>query len=362
YCALDLKQERKVALKILKKDRTSKQLESHVRFNREIEILSGLRHAGIPEIYGSGEWEGDVYFVSELLMGASLQEIILPGLSPGECLGWAVGVAESLTFIHERGILHRDLKPGNIFLTEDQEGGARKPKLIDFGLAHLLLRERGDGLIGTYGYMAPETIGILRRKVDERSDLYSLGVILYQALSGLHPFEGRSASEIIHKQFTQEPSDLRTVKAGIPPSLAALTRKLLAKDPDERYQGARSLQADLLRIERGDFDFNPGREDRTGKISFATRLAGRGREMERLRLAYAQARLGKGRMILVDGEAGIGKSRLVEELGRNVLSQGDLFLSAKCFDLENKSPLRPVRMILAEFVRLLLQMDAARRS
>lgn len=362
YRARDLKLGRSAAIKILKTERRASRLESFVRFNREIGILAGLRHEGLPEIFGSGEWEGNVYFASELLTGTSLEEALASQPQKSDCLEWGHGIAEALAFIHERGILHRDLKPGNVLLVQGEDGAPPRPKLIDFGLAQLHSPESSEMLVGTYGYMAPESIGVHRRRVDERSDLYSLGVLLYRALCGRLPFEGRTAGEVIHKQFTAAAPDPRTLSPDLPPVLAGLLLKLLAKDPEDRYQSARSLLADLSRVRRGDLEFVPGLEDRRGRVSFRTRLAGRKKEMEALLEARDKAQCGKGTMLLLGGEAGIGKSRLVEEFGRRLDSEGVLFLSAKCFELSNQQPLHPVRLLLAQFVQRLLQMDETRRE
>ena len=190
-------------------------------------------------------------------------------------------LAEALKYVHHHGVIHRDIKPSNIFLT-----GENDVKLLDFGLA--LIMELGkikdeDRIAGTFGYMSPEATGILEKKVDERSDLYSLGVIFYQLLTGKPPFQENSISKLLHKQVAFLPPRPSQIKPDIPQVFDQIVMKLLAKDPDLRYQSAQGLLYDLERYESGEKDFPAGERDQKVKITYQTKLIGREAEISMLK-------------------------------------------------------------------------------
>ncbi|HOG65302.1 MAG TPA: serine/threonine-protein kinase, partial [Spirochaetota bacterium] len=198
--AEDLHDEsRRVAVKILKTGTVSARLEDVIRFRNEAEIVSRLDHPGIVHIYQVGQHRGMHYLVTEYLEGACLAALLGSGkVEIRTTITLMACLAEALRHIHDKGIIHRDIKPANIIVHEEgRDGYDASLTLIDFGLARIRefsRMEDSDEIVGTFAYMSPEQSGVLKRKVDERSDLYSLGIIMYQMLTGVLPFSGDSIS------------------------------------------------------------------------------------------------------------------------------------------------------------------------
>ena len=242
--AKDERLGRDVAIKVLL-PHLSTDTEKLRRFAEEARAAGTLNHPNILTVHDVGEHDGTPYLVSECLEGRSLRERLKAGpMSVGEATSVALGIAQGLAAAHERGIIHRDLKPENTFLKSD--GGT---KLLDFGLAKLKLpaadgrKEVDDTALsmvaGTAAYMAPEQAR--GESSDPRSDLFALGVMMYEMLGGQHPFRGASVFETLHAILTRDPADLLEVNDRVPPALARIVMRLLQKSPDARFQSARDL-------------------------------------------------------------------------------------------------------------------------
>ncbi|HEX3046257.1 MAG TPA: protein kinase [Bacillota bacterium] len=347
YQALDLTNNQPVVIKLMKVKLASAYLDDLIRFKRELEVIAGLNHPGIVKVFGAGEFETRPYLVMEFLAGNSLADRLEQKykFSVETTVRIIVQLAETLNYIHSYGIIHRDIKPGNIYLTgpSPQTG----VKILDFGVSHIIeLGEIKDQelIVGTFGYMSPEATGILNRKVDERSDLYSLGVVFYQLLTGALPFSGIEVKQILHQQAALSPPRPGELNGSIPVILDTFVMKLLNKDPDQRYQSASGLLSDLWRYLQGETEFNAGEKDQRKKITFhPAQLAGRALELSKIRSLLEQAAKGKGSLCLITGEAGIGKSRLVEESGGDIYRQNGLFIRGRCLNHQNKAPYQPFR-------------------
>ncbi|NCC53030.1 MAG: serine/threonine protein kinase, partial [Spartobacteria bacterium] len=232
-----------VAVKLLKPAVTSSHADDRIRFSREMALLSRLDHPHIVKVLGSGEHQGVPYIVMELLEGAPLAQAHQSGrrFSPEECATLARQMTEALQYVHSRNILHRDISSGNVFLCSSE--GRERAVLTDFGLSHVLelsaLTSERE-VAGTFGYMSPEAAGILNKQPDERSDLYSMGVVLYEMLSGRRPFTATDRGLLLHQQAATIPAH-----PGGDPILEALVMKLLEKEPDLRYQSAGGVLHDV---------------------------------------------------------------------------------------------------------------------
>src|SRR5579862_9441442 len=254
YRAYDEVLHRDVALKVVKKD-SRLDASSSQRLLHEARASSALAHPNICTIYEVAENEGELYIVMELVEGKTLAEMAAAGgLPPESVLRYAVQIASALARAHDRGIVHRDLKTANIVITT--EGLV---KVLDFGLA----KQVGGGILegptrsfatidntssvsGTLPYMAPE---ILRGEVaDHRSDLWALGIVLYEAVSGRRPFAGRTGFEISSAIMREIPELLGPP---VPPGLWAIIQRCLAKEPLQRYQRAGEVQAALEAVQSG---------------------------------------------------------------------------------------------------------------
>lgn len=217
------------------------------RFLREARAASGLNHPNICTIFDIGEQDGEPYLVMELLEGETLKDRIAEGAMPVEAIvRYGTEIAEALALAHSRGIVHRDIKPANIFLVKKPNGQAQA-KVLDFGLAKVGLYESKSGLseelttvgaaVGTVSYMSPEQAR--GEALDPRSDLFSLGVVLYEMASGQLPFKGSTSALVFVQLLGQAPPEpVRDWNAAIPKELEAVIFKLLAKKPKARYQTA----------------------------------------------------------------------------------------------------------------------------
>ncbi len=284
YRAQDAHLDREVALKVLP-EAFARDPDRLRRFEREARILSALNHPNILAIHDLGNEGGAPYLVMELLEGETLRQRLQGQPIPGrKVVALARQVAAGLSAAHEKGILHRDLKPGNLFLCRDG-----RVKILDFGLAKVAgsLGPEGDtrtGLsgaeetVGTPGYMSPEQVR--GDPLDARSDLFSLGVVLWEMLSGQNPFQRGSAVETLHATLKEEPPDLDP-GLRIPPDLARIVDTCLAKDPAARFHSAHDLAFALERLEpslppsgTGPFPgFRPASFRRKGLPLAATALA-----------------------------------------------------------------------------------------
>src|SRR5688572_26925228 len=247
YRARDTRLGRDVAIKVLTTVSFSDR-ERLQRFEQEARATGMLNHPNLLTIYDIGrDEEGNPFLVSEVLEGETLGSRLLRGpLSPRKAVDAALQMANGLAAAHEKGIVHRDLKPDNIFLTRDG-----RLKILDFGIAKLNATTSGEGpafemaatepgmVLGTVGYMSPEQVrGEL---VDQRSDIFSLGAIFYEMLTGNRAFKRNSGIETLGAILKDEPPELADVRPNCPPAVERLVRRCLEKDRELRFQSARDL-------------------------------------------------------------------------------------------------------------------------
>lgn len=263
YRAVDESLKREVALKFLSENLSSEET-ALFRLQREAEVASKLNHPNICTIYEISAEGGRVFIAMELIQGNSLKRHISgPLLSITETLAIAIQIADALDAAHESGVIHRDIKPANIMITS--RGLA---KVLDFGLAKIQRTTnttivssideptipdserltRIDGVLGTAAYMSPEQAR--GEELDIRTDLFSLGILLYEMSTGSQPFRGSSTSGILHAIMEELPTQVRQLNPDIPPELERIINKALEKDRKLRYQRASEIRTDLQRLER----------------------------------------------------------------------------------------------------------------
>ena len=263
YRARDTRLNRSVAIKILPEHLAAKP-DAGERFEREARAISSLNHPNICQLYDVGSQDGTRYLVMELLEGETLADRLRRGPLPIEqVLRYGAEIARGLAAAHHFGVVHRDLKPANIMLTKS---GA---KLMDFGLAKGMaaanpvsaeltatmtsphptpLTTQGT-IVGTFQYMAPEQVE--GKEADARSDIFSLGTVLYEMACGRRAFDGKTLVSVAAAILEKEPEPIRTVQPLTPPALERLIRKCMAKDPDDRWQNASDLASELKWIAEG---------------------------------------------------------------------------------------------------------------
>ena len=277
---------------------------------------------------------------------ATLDRLCGQATDPGRFLELAIGAATALGQAHAAGLIHRDVKP-HAFLVDDATGAVR---LGELRLATRVPRwevpgTRPELIEGTLAYMSPEQTGRMNRAVDQRSDLYSLGVTFYQLLTGTLPFAPADPLEWVHCHLARTPPALDEVNPAVPEALSRLVMKLLAKDPEDRYQSVAGVHADLARcraqwaVGRRIEPFPLGRDDASDRWLLPQRLSGRSAEGARLRAAFDQAASGGGPVLLVlSGPAGVGKSALVNDLLAPIARAGGVFLTGKFDEYDRRIP------------------------
>jgi predicted ATPase/signal transduction histidine kinase/tRNA A-37 threonylcarbamoyl transferase component Bud32 len=348
-----------VVIKILKGEYPSPRALAHLR--REYQILRELDLPGVIRVYGLESYGNGLALVMEDAGGVPLSELLQgQPLDLRRALALSLTLARTLEELHLRSIVHKDIKPHNILV--DPSGAA---KLIDFGIAMRLVQETPraaspDTLEGTLTYMSPEQSGRMNRAVDRRTDLYSLGVTMYEMLVGALPFTTTDAIELVHSHIARTPVPPRERDPRVPAPVSDIVMKLLAKAPEDRYQHARALAADLAqclaRLDAGEAlgPFELGRHDRPDALRSPQKLYGREREVAALMDAFTRASEGRPELLLVAGGAGVGKSALVHEVHQGIARGGGRFIAGKFDLLQRGVPFSALSRAFGELVRQLL--------
>jgi diguanylate cyclase (GGDEF)-like protein len=310
-------------------------------FRREAALLACVNHPGVVAVHEVGQVDGRPYLVMDFVRGQTLADLLLRGrLDEARAVAIAAEVAEALAATHRAGLVHRDVKPHNIMILPDGHA-----KLVDFGLASRTAEAPTEDLVdGTFAYSAPEQTGMLKRVVDHRSDLYSLGVILFHCVTGRLPYTATDVGELLRQHsFTPAP-DVRELRRDVSATLAAIVAKLLAKDPDDRYRSGDRLAADL----RGLAAATIGSAD-VATPATQTPMVGRAEELATLSARLDQALTGSGGIVVVAGAPGAGKTRLVRELLASAAAEGHLTLDGAS-TADDRTPMGPLRAAVERYL------------
>lgn len=343
YLARDPLLERDVAIKLVSPHLLT--AEAIERFKREAKVVARMDHPNIVSVHDIGEHEGSLFFVMPYVPGVSLRSLIdSRSLSLGELLDIAAQVAEALEYSHSMGVIHRDVKPENILVVRQESGGLRA-RVTDFGLArtsadqHITL---SGSFVGTIAYLSPEQVAA--REVDGRSDLYSLGVILYEGLAGHPPFTGEIHA-VLFRIVSELPVSLPESGAGVDEELAAYVMRCLEKDPAMRPQKARDM-AEMMRhfgnslreSERG-LVLSAGREKGAQQHRpFIPAFVGREKEFAELQQRLGAAVAGECQFVVISGEPGAGKTRLLDELEKFARARDIRILHGRFVEQETSLP------------------------
>jgi PAS domain S-box-containing protein len=299
--------------------------------------------------------------------GVPLDRLLGRPLDVSHFLGIAIPLAGTLRQMHERCLVHKDIKPANI-LVDEASGGVW---LTGFGIASRLPREHQvpappEVIAGTLAYMAPEQTGRMNRSVDSRSDLYALGVTFYEMSTGQLPFTAADPMGWVHCHIAQQPAPLEERVAGVPDPLSAIVMKLLAKTAEERYQTASGLEADLRRClgeweTHGRIDpFTLGVHDLSDQLLIPEKLYGREREIDALLASFDRVvATGAVEFVVVSGYSGIGKSSVVNELHKALVPPRGLFASGKFDQYKRDIPYATLGQAFRSLVRSLLSQSEA---
>ena len=241
YCAEDTQLGRQVALKLLYR-RFAEDAEFVERFRREASSAAGLQHPNVVGVFDRGEWDGTYYIAMEFLPGRNLKQVVRDhgALEPALAVDLVMQILKAARFAHRRGIVHRDIKPHNVIV--DDEGRA---KVTDFGIARAGTSDMTEtgSIMGTAQYLSPEQAQ--GHPVDARSDLYSIGIVLYELLTGALPFDAESPVTIALKQVSEDPVPPMELNPAVSPALDAVAMRALRKEPGQRFQDADAFMAAL---------------------------------------------------------------------------------------------------------------------
>lgn len=349
FLAHDHRLDRDVALALIKTEGLD--AEARARVDREVAAMGRLGdNPHIVTVYDVGEERNSPYIVSQYMAGGAVEDLLREAqdhrLSPEDVIRIGSQVASALVYAHAKGVVHRDLKPANVWLTAD--GTA---KVGDFGLATGIGQTRltVEGMmLGTVAYMPPEQA--VGRESDARSDIYSLGAMLYEMISGRPPFPGDDAVAVISQHLNVMPVAPSWHNPATPTALETLIMQMLAKSPDERPSSADDVRLALMAVNTATVaEQAPELQNPLDRLSGGI-FVGREKEVAELRRGVGEALLGQGSLVLLVGEPGIGKTRTSEELITYASLRGMQTLLGRCYEGEGAPAYWPWIQIIRSYV------------
>lgn len=340
-----------VAIKVLKKQYPN--FDELLRFRNQYVIGKQLSHPGLVSMldlvpYGRSQAmvmaDAGSTSLAQYMRAAESKTSSSDGdLSLVQVVSIGVQLADVLDYLGKQRVIHKDIKPANILIHPQ----SKQVTLIDFGISSLLPKETQEikdpnGLEGTLAYLAPEQTGRMNRGVDYRADFYALGVTLFELLTRQRPFESQDAMALVHYHLAVEPPNICDLAPGVPDSLVAIVRKLMAKNAEDRYQSALGLKHDLETClyqlkEKGKVEpFEVGLQDRCDRFTIPEKLYGREADVHALLESFGRVSQGTSELMLVAGFSGIGKTAVVNELHKPLVRQRGYFIKGK-FDQFNRN-------------------------
>jgi predicted ATPase/signal transduction histidine kinase/tRNA A-37 threonylcarbamoyl transferase component Bud32 len=361
YRARRLADDRPVILKVGHASHSTLD-EALARLRHELAVLSTIKSERVNRAHEVTTIGKDAVLVVDDFGGESLERYLARGrFTLADALGLAIGVVAALRDVHAAGFIHRDIAPNNIVYN----AATGQIRLIDFDIATAWRTDhQGFGapsqLEGTLRYMAPEQTGRMNRAIDNRADLYAFGGTLFELLTGQLPFAETDLLAIVHAHLAVRPPSPDTIDRAIPPAVAAIVMKLLAKQPEDRYQTAEGLLADLrtcleqLSTTGTVPSFPLGRDDIAKRFELPTRPYGRAAEIAVLTNAFERVATGSVEAVLVAGRSGVGKTTVARELFPLVTRARGYFLSGKFDQLRGDAPFAALVAAFDELIHLLL--------
>lgn len=357
----------KVVLKYQDSNRPSPELLA--RWQHEYAVLRSIDSEWVVRALGLEQVEHSLVLVLEDFATTNLAQLIArQPLDLSERLGLALQMASAVSAVQAHGLVHGDISPKNVLV----DVATMKLKLCDFGLSSRLDREhkilQESSLRGTLEYISPEQTGRTNLDVDYRSDLYSLGISLYELFAGRTPFQSDDPMTLLHAQIAIMPAPLHEVDPRIPEQLSALVQKLLAKNPDDRYQSSFGLLADLKRCSqqwqrsRRIDAFPLAQFDVPERFCIAQKLYGREEECAAILAAFERAANGRAELLLISGYSGIGKTAVVGEVHRPIVARRGYFLRGKCDQYTRNQPYAALSQAFQQLVRQLAVEGEERRA
>ncbi|OBQ19731.1 ATP-binding sensor histidine kinase [Anabaena sp. AL93] len=337
-------------------------LQDLIAFKNQFAISQQIDHPNIIKCYALEKYGNSYAIILEDFSGISLSEYTnLQKLDINSFISIAIAITKALEFLYAKKIIHKDIKPRNILINPQTQ----EIKLIDFGISSLLPKETADikspnVLSGTLTYMSPEQTGRMNRGIDYRTDFYSLGVTFYELLTGQLPFYSPNHLELIYYHLAKEPINAREINPQIPQVLADVITKLMAKNPDDRYQTARGIIYDLeicqkMLLTEGEINnFELAKRDISDRFLIHNRLYGREQEIITLLKAFENVSAGNKELMLVAGFSGIGKTAVVNEVHKPIVREKGYFISGKYDQFQRNIPFSALVQAFRSLMRQLL--------
>ncbi|BAP54797.1 ATPase [Thioploca ingrica] len=348
--------------KVLRKDYPT--VEELKRYQHEYKILRHLNAIGIIKAYGLKKYQNTLVLILEDFGGESLKQwLAITPLTINQFLPIALQITESLEQIHVAQVIHKDINPSNIIINRE----TKQLKIIDFNISTYFPIRNPAGvnpnpLEGTLAYISPEQTGRINQLVDYRTDLYSLGITFYELLTGQVPFDYPDPLELIHCHLAKIPTPLHQINPAIPPIIANIIMKLMAKNVEQRYQSAAGVKADLAKclqqlesfgtLDR--FQFDLASDDFSAQFEIPQRFYGREPEQQALLHAFERTVQGNSELLLIAGYPGVGKSALVHEMSQAITEKRGHFISGKFQQYQQNVPYSAVSATFNQFCHDLL--------
>ncbi|HYR76424.1 MAG TPA: ABC transporter substrate-binding protein [Pyrinomonadaceae bacterium] len=354
YRAHDPLLNREVAVKLIPPTLLSPETEQ--RFQREAQLVAQMDHPAVVPIFDFGKHEGSLFFVMPVVQGTNLRWFQREGaLTLGEVIDIGIQVAEALEYSHSCGVIHRDIKPENIMVVREDAGRVRV-RIMDFGLARGATESRitkTGTIAGTLSYMSPEQVAA--SGVDHRSDIYSLGTVLYECLTGEPPFSGELQS-ILYRIVHEIPQPPRSLGADINEDLEAVILTCIAKEPGKRPQRASEVADSLRRCQTRLHQSDLGKSVVLTKTLMLTRVApspfiGREKEQAELQKRLNAAISGECQFVVVSGDPGVGKTRLLDEIENLAKARKLLVLHGRSIEQDGAFPYQGFCEAIQEYFR-----------
>ncbi|MEG4276947.1 AAA family ATPase [Microcoleus sp. MON1_C1] len=361
-------QQDTTVLKILKAEYPT--LDAITRIKHEYRIRQHLDHPGLVKVISLETFDNRLGLLLEDFEGESLDRLMSrKKLEVITCLRFGIQLIKTLEYLHLQKIIHKDIKPSNIIINS-QTGTI---KLTDFGIASRLTKENPqinniNSIVGTFAYMSPEQTGRMNRTLDYRTDFYSLGITLYEMLTGQLPFMSNDPLEIVYSHIASQAIVPHQINSEIPPAISQIVMKLIAKNAEQRYQSAGGLLADLeiclnqLEATGEIVDFTPGNLDILSQLLIPQKLYGRETQISQLLAAFERvanpceeiSSASQIELILVSGYAGIGKSAVVSEIQKPITRQRGYFISGKFDQFKRNIPYASLIQAFQSLIQQLL--------